>query len=273
MSSGISRSDIKVAYRLFLGREPETEEITQAYQSIPDLDSLRRTFLGSPEFQSKYGSMALNLRSVAKFFHSFELPGESIKGVKPIEILRDEEAFVFRHSVVGQSVLDIGAWDGYFSFAAERHGARHVMSTDHFCWSGPGWGSKAGFDYIHLKTGSSVQSSDVDVFSLDPEKLGRFDNVLFLGVLYHLKNPFGGLEKAAAMCLTHLVVETEQAMKDCPEPVMRYYLRDELGQDPTNYWTPNLPCLINMLRELGFSRFEHESDKEVGNRLRLHAWR
>ena len=273
MNSGVTREDVENAFRLFLGREPESEEVIQAHQSWPDLDALRRVFLDSKEFQSKFGTMADNLRASARFFHSFELPGEIIRGVKSIEVLRDEEIFVFRHSVAGQSVLDIGAWDGYFSFAAERHGARHVLATDHFSWSGPGWGSKAGFDYVHLKTGSKVQAFDVDVFSLDPEKLGRFDNVFFLGVLYHLKNPFGGLEKAAAMCASHLLVETEDAMRDCPEPVMRYHLGSELSQDPTNYWAPNLPCLTNMLRELGFSRFEHEYYLGTGRRLRMHAWR
>ena len=41
----------------------------------------------------------------------------------------------------GKSVLDIGAWDGFFSFQAEKNGAERVLATDHYCWSGPGWGS------------------------------------------------------------------------------------------------------------------------------------
>ncbi|HEY8641609.1 MAG TPA: TIGR04290 family methyltransferase, partial [Candidatus Dormibacteraeota bacterium] len=49
----------------------------------------------------------------------------------------------------GLSVLDVGAWDGFFSFEAERRGAARVLATDDFCWSGPGWGSKAGFDLVH----------------------------------------------------------------------------------------------------------------------------
>ena len=46
----------------------------------------------------------------------------------------------------GKTVLDIGAWDGFFSFQAEKAGAKRVLATDHFCWSGPGW----GLSLIHI---------------------------------------------------------------------------------------------------------------------------
>src|SRR5215475_7754739 len=36
----------------------------------------------------------------------------------------------------GMSVLDIGSWDGFFAFEAERRGASRVLATDSFCWSG-----------------------------------------------------------------------------------------------------------------------------------------
>src|SRR4249920_1793425 len=84
------------------------------------------------------------------WFHSLTLPGgENTAGVKSAEVLGVEADVVFRHGVTGKSVLDIGAWDGFFSFEAERRGAARVLATDHFCWSGEGWGTKAGFDYAH----------------------------------------------------------------------------------------------------------------------------
>src|SRR5579875_1114500 len=36
--------------------------------------------------------------------------------------------------LAGKSVLDIGAWDGYYSFQAERLGARRVVALDHYVW-------------------------------------------------------------------------------------------------------------------------------------------
>ena len=199
----------------------------------------------------RIGSMEPSIR----FFHSFENP--PISGLATLDTLARKAEVVFsRYPVVGKTVLDIGAWDGFYSFEAERRGAARVLATDHFCWSGPGWGTKAGFDYVHGKLGSRVESRDVDVFDLSPEETGTFDAVLFLGVLYHLKDPFGGLAKAAAMSHECLIVETHSDMNDVAEPVMRYYLGGELNNDHTNFWGPNASCLEQMLRELGFTRFE-----------------
>ena len=74
------------------------------------------------------------------WFHSLSLPGgETTVGEKAAAVLGAEAAVVFKHGVAGKRVLDIGAWDGFFSFEAERRGAAQVLATDHFCWSGAGW--------------------------------------------------------------------------------------------------------------------------------------
>src|SRR5258707_7607084 len=84
--------------------------------------------------------------------------------------------------LAGKSVLDIGAWDGFFSFEAERRGAASVLATDHFCWSGDGWGVKAGFDYAHARLGSKAGSLDIDITDINPQSVGVHDVVLLLGV-------------------------------------------------------------------------------------------
>src|SRR4026209_289227 len=50
----------------------------------------------------------------------------------------------------GRSVLDIGAWDGFFSFEAERRGAARVVATDYYAWHGVGWGTGEGKAAFHL---------------------------------------------------------------------------------------------------------------------------
>ena len=44
----------------------------------------------------------------------------------------------------GMTVLDIGAWDGFFSFEAERRGARRVLATASFAWTGAGLSARTG---------------------------------------------------------------------------------------------------------------------------------
>jgi len=208
---------------------------------------------------SSTNPVALNPHFAAdvRWFHSFDLPdGTRIEGIKPLNILKAEADLLFPESLVGKSVLDIGAWDGFFSYEAERRGAKRVLATDHFCWSGPGWGTRDGFDFIHSVLESHVESQDVDVVDLDPSLMGQFDMVLFLGVLYHVKDPYRCLEVAARMTSDHLVIETVTALAHEELPAMRLYKPGELGNDPTNFWAPNVPALEVMLRTFGFSRIE-----------------
>jgi len=220
------------------------------------------------------------------WFHSHTFAdGERTQGIKPAEVLAKEADAIFGYGVKGKSVLDIGAWDGYFSFEAERRGASRVLATDHFCWSGPGWGTKAGFDYAHRKLGSKVETLDIDVPAITPEAVGTFDVVLFLGVLYHVKDPFASLERVAAVAKEMIVVETEGAFDPLPWPLMRFYEGRSLNDDPTNFWAPNRACLKAMLREIGFKKIVINWHPCVRpswrrpefywkrSRVILHAWR
>ena len=156
----------------------------------------------------------------------------------------------------GQTVLDIGAWDGFFSFESERRGAARVLATDSFCWSGNAWGSKDGFDLGRDALGSRVEDRLVDVMDLSPEAVGLFDLVLFLGVLYHLRHPLLALEKVASVTAKRLILETEVDLIGLRRPAMVFYPGTELNNDPTNWWAPNPPALQGMLRDVGFSEVE-----------------
>ena len=191
-----------------------------------------------------------------RWFHSLSLNGDITDGVRPPDVLSREADAIFAHPLEGKTVLDIGAWDGYFSFEAERRGAARVLSTDHFCWSGPGWGSKAGYDFAHKTLGSKNETLDIDPFDLDPKILGTFNTVLFLGVLYHLTDPYNGLKKAADMADELLIVETVTAQNYQPEAVLQFFENDSLDNDPTNFFAPNTKALAGMLREFGFARID-----------------
>jgi len=160
----------------------------------------------------------------------------------------------FPPSLDGRSVLDIGAWDGFFSFEAERRGAARVLASDWYSWHGPGWGKKAGFELARTILGSRVEDIDIDVMDLSPERVGTFDVVLFLGVLYHLPHPLLALERVASVTRGLLILETVVDLIGLRRPAMAFYPERQLNDDPTNWWGPNAAAVHAMLRAVGFAR-------------------
>jgi tRNA (mo5U34)-methyltransferase len=152
----------------------------------------------------------------------------------------------------GKTVLDIGAWDGYFSFEAERRGAKRVLATDSHAW----WGSKPPFELARRALGSRVEDYDIDVMDLAPEKIGTFDVVLFLGVLYHLRHPMLALEKVFSVTAGQLILETVVDLTWASYPAMRFYPDDELAGDSSNWFGPNPAAVVGMLKAVGFKRVQ-----------------
>jgi tRNA (mo5U34)-methyltransferase len=158
--------------------------------------------------------------------------------------------------LAGKTVLDIGAWDGYFSFAAERLGAARVLATDSYVWGGASWGSMAGFELARVALDSRVEDRYIDVMDLSPDEVGMFDVVLFLGVLYHLRHPLLALERVAAVVGELLVVETHVDLTFLRRPAAAFYPGGELAGDETNWWGPNANAVVAMLRAVGFTSIE-----------------
>jgi tRNA (mo5U34)-methyltransferase len=155
-------------------------------------------------------------------------------------------------SFAGLSVLDVGAWDGFFSFECERRGASRVVASDYYSWHTDGWGTKHGFQLAREALSSRVEDVDIDVMDLSPERVGTFDVVLFLGVLYHLRHPLLALERVASVTRRLLILETVVDMVGFRRPAMAFYPNRELNKDPTNWWGPNIPAVRGMLQTVGF---------------------
>lgn len=151
-----------------------------------------------------------------------------------------------------KTVLDIGAWDGFFSFEAERRGARRVLATDSHAW----WTRKQPFELARRALGSRVEDFDIDVMDLAADKIGTFDLVLFLGVLYHLRHPMLALEKVFSVTANHLILETVVDLTWTSYPAMRFYPEDELAGDSSNWFGPNPAAVVGMLKAVGFKRVE-----------------
>ncbi len=186
-----------------------------------------------------------------RWYHSIDLgDGVVTRGIDdtPVRLARLQ----LPGSLAGRTVLDIGAWDGFFSFECERRGAARVVAADYYSWHGPGWGAKAGFELAREALGSRVEDVDIDVMDLAPERVGTFDVVLFLGVLYHLRHPLLALEKIAAVTRGTLILETVVDLVGLGRPAMAFYPARELNDDPTNWWGPNQAAVVGMLKSVGF---------------------
>jgi tRNA (mo5U34)-methyltransferase len=193
--------------------------------------------------------------SALRWYHQIDLaPGVRTPGVNdPNEAIG---RLRLPADLSGKSVLDIGAWDGAWSFEAERRGASRVLATDSYSWDGGGWGTKAAFRLARESLRSNVEDLTIDVFDMSPDTVGEFDLVLFLGVLYHMKDPIGALERVASVTSDQAIIETEVDFMTLRRPAAAVYASTELNSDPTNWWGLNPPAVLALLRAAGFARAE-----------------
>ena len=157
--------------------------------------------------------------------------------------------------LTGRTVLDIGAYDGFYSFEAERRGAKRVLAADHWAWNWPGSDARGNFDLVHRTLGSTVQTQDISVEEISPQTLGAtFDVVLFLGVLYHAPDPLGYLRRVRAVTADVAIIETVVDLLDVPIPAAAYYQGSSMNNDASNNFGPNRLAVEAMLRDVGFAR-------------------
>jgi tRNA (mo5U34)-methyltransferase len=197
-----------------------------------------------------------------EWYHSIEVaPGIVTPGrYNPKPIL---DTMGFPDDFSGKSVLDIGCYDGFFSFEAERRGAARVLGIDRHAadWK--------GFETARQILGSKVEYRNMSVYDVSPETVGTFDIVLFPGVFYHLRHPLLALDRIHSVCKELLFLETHildqffvhdgkhTPLKDLnpvfsSTPVLQFYPNDELNGDLSNWFAPNAKCLEVMVAGSGF---------------------
>src|SRR5665213_280730 len=222
--------------------------VSDSGMSIPK--SELRIAAADAAHEKRVGQLARSVQ--ARFrYHSIELPdGSTLPGLQSADHLRWRLGlFGLSEDLTGKRVLDVGAWDGWFSFECERRGAEVVA-----------------VDCVELDTfleardmlGSKVEYKTLDVTELSARRLGRFDIVLFLGVLYHLRHPLLGLEKAVELSTDLALIESfviEGEHRAVPT-VMEFYERGELGGQIDNWCGPSPECLVGMCRSAGFAQVE-----------------
>lgn len=244
------------------------------------------------------------------WWHSIHLPDGTITpGERGVDVLERAWAAFHLPLLAGKTVLDIGAWDGWNSFRAESEGAARVVALDSFVWSldfsrsdeywayvfdceargepydrwGPEcayWDAetlpgKRSFDVASAALDSRVETFVADFVEDDISSLGTFDVALFIGVLYHLREPLLGLERLRSVTQELAVIETAAIrVSDHDDAnLVEFIPKYDRWFDPTTWYVPTENALRGMCDAAGFSTFEVVDELEVQSRGRITDYR
>jgi len=206
---------------------------------------------------------------LGEWFHNLDLRGVETAPGHP---LGDYPRCKWRHfahalpaDLRGRSVLDIGCNAGFYAIELKRRGASRVLGID----SDEGYLAQARF-------AAEVCGADIELGCLSVYEVGslreRFDVVLFMGVLYHLRHPLLALDLIHEHVTRDLLVFqsmlrgedevlplredypfAERAVFDQRGFPRLHFVENDYAGDPTNWWVPNRACALAMLRSSGFA--------------------
>jgi tRNA (mo5U34)-methyltransferase len=218
------------------------------------------------------------VEALKPWFHNLDLNGVP---TAPDHFLGDYPSIKWRAfanaipaDLTGMTVLDIGCNAGFYSIEMKRRGAERVLGID--------------FDEAYLaqaRFAAEVTGRDIEFRKLSVYDVGmlveRFDIVLFMGVLYHLRHPLLALDLIREHVAGDMMVfqsmqrgsaETadvsenyafwDTVLFDAPAFPKMHFIEQRYADDPTNWWIPNRACVEAMLRSAGFS-IEAHPESEV----------
>jgi tRNA (mo5U34)-methyltransferase len=215
----------------------------------------------------------LRIEELGPWFHNIELDGvftapDHFLGNYPYIKWR-KFAHAIPSDLSGKTVLDIGCNAGFYSIELKRRGATRVLGID--------------FDETYLaqaRFAAEMANTEIEFRKLSVYDVGalgeRFDIVLFMGVLYHLRHPLLALDLIREHVVADLMVfqsmqrgstevaAVEQDYNFWREDLFRdpafpklHFIEHRYSNDPTNWWVPNRACTEAMLRSAGFEIADH----------------
>ncbi len=217
------------------------------------------------------------VRELGRWFHNIDL-----KGVRtaPDHFLGDYPAVKWRrfaHAIPedlsGRTVLDIGCNGGFYAIEMKRRGADRVVAVD--------------FDDTYLnqaRFAAEVMGADIEFRKLSVYDVAllkeKFDVVLFMGVLYHLRHPLLALDLIWEHAAKDILVFqsmlrgpdvvfpvqddypfSETAHFERPGYPRMVFVENKYSNDETNWWIPNRAGMEAMLRSAGFTILEHPEEE------------
>ena len=214
---------------------------------------------------------------LGQWFHNLDLGGVK---TAPDHFLGDYPSVKWERfskalpeNLKGKTVLDVGCNGGFYSIKMKQRGASQVVGID------------TDEKYLEqARFAAEVSRVDIEFHNLSvyraAEHEQKFDLVLFMGVLYHLRHPLLALELLHEHVVGDLLVaqsllrgsnETadvppdfhfweEDTFENRNFPRM-YFVENRFANDPTNWWIPNRACFEAMLRSAGFEILDHPEEE------------
>jgi tRNA (mo5U34)-methyltransferase len=219
------------------------------------------------------GDIQRRVDALGPWFHNLDLNGVH---TAPGHFLGDYPSVKWRNfssaipaDLAGKTVLDIGCNAGFYSLEMKRRGAERVLGLD------------TVDDYLaQAHFAAEISGLDIEFRKLSVYDVGalheKFDIVIFMGVLYHLRHPLLALDLvhdhvARDMLIFQSMQRGSAVVDDIAEnhdfwntevferpgyPKMHFVER-RYADDPTNWWIPNRACVEAMLRSAGFAISGH----------------
>jgi tRNA (mo5U34)-methyltransferase len=226
-----------------------------------------------PEHGPQRADLEARIRALGPWFHNMTIGGVQ---TAPDHFLGDYPSLKWRqfaHAIpadlTGRTVLDIGCNAGFYSLEMKRRGAARVVGID---WD-TAYLSQARF--AAEASGADIEFRQMSVYDVGALEQ-RFDIVLFMGVLYHLRHPLLALDLLHEHVVGDLLVFqsmlrgsadvtevapdypfSEQGIFDDPAFPRMYFIERKYSGDPTNWWVPNRSAMEAMLRSAGFVITDH----------------
>jgi tRNA (mo5U34)-methyltransferase len=213
------------------------------------------------------------------WFHTFAL--NRAEGIYTPGAARDHRYRIsaLPEDFAGMTVLDVGCFDGFYAFLAERRGAERVVAVDneqYRLWVASRWGVELrgaeGFRAVHRLLGSAVEYRRMDAFALDGLE-ERFDLVYCFGILHRVENPLGLLRVLRRLTVdggTVLVETYGVGPEDRNGPAIRVSEpREVYARDDFVYWGFGDAALERLARIAGFSRAESLINVKVDGHPRI----
>jgi tRNA (mo5U34)-methyltransferase len=248
------------------------------FEPIPETTSAERAVADLSPIRATVGDAVAVRDSVPLWFHTFALaPGIYTPG-----IARDHgyRVAVLEDLFQGARVLDVGAFDGFYSFLAEARGAQRVVAVDneqYVDWVRGRFGLEleggAGFRGVAGLIGSEVAYRRMDAMEIR-ELDERFDVALCFGILHRVTDPIALLTALAAVLAPggRVVLETYGSRLDPASPVLEVHdLGDVYARDDFVYWGFGPESLRRLSRIAGFSEVEIVEQVEVDGHPRILA--